>query len=184
MCSYTAASSWLDAYALHRCSAGAAAQSLQWGEVGEVGGAARLQGRHTVAGIGIMPKRLVLQALRVAFMGLMTQIAFMSADWAMLLGRLPFVPGYFQPQTHAAFHESRVPSSEVVATASRSGSDLDLVLELARGLTGTSEVTADSPLMDAGLDSLPAIEFVNQCLIYLVDIVSLQQVKGILMPMY
>ena len=79
--SYTAANSWIESFGMYRRHMGTAGQSVQPGEVGEVGSAARSKGRNTVVGVDIMPKFVVVGALAEVITSLRARVAMMHVCW-------------------------------------------------------------------------------------------------------
>ena len=89
--------------------------------------------------------------------------AVLPADWAKLLGGSSVVHGFFSPYAHLRARTATSPASgaklnsaaPVLAASQKLG--LDVVLRMVCSTAGGS-VDADVPLMDAGVDSLGAVE--------------------------
>ena len=153
---YAAANSCLDALASGRRGAGQAATSVQWGPWAEVGMAAGggVNARLTAAGFGLVGLAQGLAALGWAVAaGGPAVVAVVPVNWRRMLGGGGGVPPLlsgFAPRE--------------LSTAAPSGAapvlSIDLVLSLVKRAVGRS-VDADAPLMEAGLDSLGAVELRN-----------------------
>ena len=95
---YTAANTFLDAYAHHLVASGEPATSINWGPVSEVGFGGTLEGQKVheyweSQGIGRISPAHVLAALERLHANNVPQIAVMNMDWARLLQAHPDLAG-------------------------------------------------------------------------------------------
>ena len=178
---YAAANSWLDALSVFRRANGVAAQSTQWGYVAEVGMAARCQVTEHAQrrGFGVVGRRAAEVALSVAHYACRPAcLAIIPADWSALAahhaqrpslllpsarqlseGRQP-VGNSLQASVHLETRQWRKAEGGLVTGTAQPGVGLAAILELMQNVMGLT-VPADAPLMDAGVDSLSAIELRN-----------------------
>ena len=158
---YSAANSSLDALSSWRRSVGMAGVSVQWGPWAEVGMASgdAVSARMRASGFGFIGASAGLAMLRAAVLPHGPPIvAMLPVSWRRLLGNT---------QLHQAFcpslrRDNRTVWHPAVATGGPATAALSLeaVSEMVRRTTGNA-VDADSPLMEAGLDSLGAVELRN-----------------------
>eukprot|EP00966_Prymnesium_polylepis_P189678 4394885-Prymnesium_polylepis.1 len=92
--------------------------------------------------------------------------AVLPADWSKLLSGTTDTCGFLAPYAYMRKHSpTKLRSSPVVATSSVEAtpcsSGLATILEVVQRVAG-STVDADVPLMEAGVDSLGAVELRNQ----------------------
>jgi acyl carrier protein/SAM-dependent methyltransferase len=167
---HSAANSWLDAMAGCRLRLGVRGQSVNWGAVAEVGYAARAGAdrRAAAAGIGAISRSMTLSALRISLFPASRGFAVLPADWSRVLadargeaiGFLSACARFGAPRAAALTKPTpalpQTPSAAPVCTVG-----LDTVLELV-GRTAGGAVDADAPLMEAGVDSLGAVELRSQ----------------------
>ena len=157
---YAAANSCLDVLAGARQGAALAGVSVQWGPWAEVGMAAggAVNERLRSQGWGLVGLAEGLAALGLAVgAGAPPVMAMMPVSWGRMLG------GGVAPPLLSAFGTRR-PATVAVrqAAAVQSASvSLETVMALAARTAGGA-VDADAPLMEAGLDSLGAVELRNQ----------------------
>ena len=164
---HSAANSWLDAFAYWRRSTCGVGQGLQWGAVAEIGYAARhgADARAERSGTGAITRAMAYEALRCALSPHWMLAAVLPIDWPRLLGArgAGVVPTLLTPHRHRGRAAVRV--EEVATTALKTGAiaavSLETVLTLAARTAGGA-VDADTPLLEAGLDSLGAVELRNQ----------------------
>ena len=165
---YAGANACLDAHATCRRTHGQISASVQWGAWAEMGMASRGEASKRMAsmeassGIGRVQLAQGLKALDVALDSRSTAaVAVVPVVWSRLLGGGAEVPAFlsaFAPRSADANDAAR----EMEDTSSRVGGvSLEAVLQLVKRTAGGS-VTADAPLMEAGVDSLGAVELRSQ----------------------
>ena len=186
---YLAASSWAESLARYRRRNGHNGHCVSWGEVGGVGIAARRNGELSVEGIKVMPIPLVVSVLeRVLSTRLHTLVVAMVVDWSQLERGMPqfsLVTGVKDAMARyeakestgtvlpdAANAASRASSDDVSAlnlciAGATSPSDREtrvegLLLQTISDFIGETSLDANTPLMDAGVDSLSAVELARQ----------------------
>ena len=176
--SYISACAWLETQGYYRCKGGLVGQTILWGEVGEVGAAARLNGAMSVTGVHVMHLGTTQHALSKLVSGSCGLNITMLIDWTQLdplLVQTSFVIGAKYASRHNYVGSSASCSSdENVASGEQApgatAQDIlndptrleTALLSIAMELTGNGTVGPSTPLMDAGIDSLAATEFANQ----------------------
>ena len=165
---YSSANVCLDALATCRQADGAAACSVQWGAWAETGMASRGAAGERMAAMeassGVSRIRLAqgLEALSAATQAAAPPVLGMvPVVWSLYLAGAAAVPAFLVKLAPKVKREQR---GGVVAsmTASKSGDvSLEVVLEFVTRTAGGT-VDADAPLMEAGVDSLGAVELRNQ----------------------
>jgi hypothetical protein len=170
---YSAANAGLDALASRRRAHGMPSVCVQWGAWAEAGMAtrgaagARAAAMAATAGVGLVQLAAGLAALHAAVAHSDTPpvLGMVPMDWTRVLSGdmrptpaflSAFVPSRMTPtETHRSSTRPTAASS-VHASAVSVASVLELVHRVAGGA-----VDADAPLMEAGVDSLGAVELRN-----------------------
>ena len=160
---HAAANSWIDAMASWRRRSGVCGQSVNWGAVSEVGYAARVGADKLSAatGYGAVSRTMSIAALRSTLQAGCRNFTTLPADWMQLLGSRSEATGLLAPYVHLRLPHllpQRTPPATMTKTSTV---ELELVLELVRHTVG-GYVDADAPLMEAGIDSLGAVELRKQ----------------------
>ena len=163
---HSSANAWLNAMADCRRRLGVNGQSVAWGAVAEIGYAARhgADKRADVAGSGAISR---VVALRSQFSLLATSRSFtvMPAEFSRLLAGTTEARSflaYAHLRARGRVAEKPKPTPKQRPTLEKKAVvSLETVLELAQKTAG-ADVDADAPLMDAGVDSLGAVELRNQ----------------------
>ena len=169
---YSSANACLDAIAACRRAHGVAASSVQWGPWGDVGMAAAgvAASRLAASGFELISAAHGLAAMQAAARdGSSAVLGVVPLVWSRYLGGggSSVVPSFleaFAPRGGGAFGGKE--GSAAAATDAHSGGggggvSLEAVLEMARRTAG-GEVDSDAPFMEAGVDSLGAVELRNQ----------------------
>ena len=164
---YASANTCLDALATHRRSVGTAASSVQWAAWAEVGmatrGAATVRVDAMAAGLGI--KRIDL-AHGLAVLDLSVRhdslpvLSCAPIIWSRFASGFVVTPSFLAHFMSPGSTSTDDAIGTQVLSATRAislGSILDLVQR-----TAGQPVNADAPLMEAGVDSLGAVELRNQ----------------------
>ena len=168
---YSAANTCLDALSRCRRNDGAAAVSVQWGAWAEVGMAARGAASKRMAaldassGVGRIGLAHGLGALEASIRhGGPAVMGVVLVTWSRMLGGADAgaVPTFLEAFAFAS-KSGDVSSPSALSSSAVGGCvvSLESVLELARRAAGGA-VDADAPLMEAGVDSLGAVELRNQ----------------------
>jgi len=172
---YSAANACLDGLAELRRSQGLTATSVQWGAWSEVGMAAdkgtlkRLEARG-MDGISNELGLTAMSSLMVADRS-SSVTAVMPVRWPKFLEQFGSQTPSFLAGMAAAAAEAGSSSTaasggmldelKVLSLPERTAAIQKMVSELAGEVMGRGAVPADEPLMDAGMDSLGAVEFRN-----------------------
>jgi NADPH:quinone reductase-like Zn-dependent oxidoreductase/3-oxoacyl-(acyl-carrier-protein) synthase len=161
---YSSANACLDALATSHRAHGVAAASVQWGAWAEVGMAARgaaaerIAATEAAAGISRIGLAQGLAALGVAVQhGSSSVLGVVPVTWSRFLGAE--VPAFFT--AFASKRKAAGAVSDSGLSSASCGVSLEAVLEMVKRTAG-GVVDADAPLMEAGVDSLGAVELRNQ----------------------
>ena len=163
--SYSAANAGLDALASHCRDLGRPCVSVQWGAWAEVGMAARgaaskrMAAMEAEAGFGRISLAQGLDALHIAVHPRAPALlGVMPVQWHRLLGRTGVAPAFLSDMA------PRAPATSCASVAAvdrvQSAISVEAVLQVVQRAAG-SAVNADAPLMEAGVDSLGAVELRN-----------------------
>ena len=160
---YSAANACLDALAASRRALSTASTSVQWGAWAELGMAAR----------GAASDRMVAMEAASGFARIGLAQGLSDLHVAVLRRAVPCI-GVVPVQWHRMLAGGTAPAflTDVIPRSSGGAPSatiqqaactisLDAVLEMVRRTAGSS-VDADAPLMEAGVDSLAAVELRNQ----------------------
>ena len=173
---YAAANACLDALAVCRRTHGSLATSVQWGAWAEVGMAARgaaaerMAAMEATSGFGRIGLAQGLKALGMAVGPTAPSVlGMMPVVWSRMLGGRLVVPPFlatFAPNATnhcgGSVKEKCIGNGGNAKASSLSrGLSLESVLEMVNRTAGGA-VDADQPLMEAGVDSLGAVELRNQ----------------------
>ena len=158
---YSSANACLDALSTCRRVAGLAASSVQWGPWAQAGMAvgARTSKRLEAAGFGFISAKEGLGSMKIAIRHCSPAVlGVVSVVWSRYLNAAAEVPAFLNAFSPLKSAKGRNGFLQVAGSAEIS---MDSILEMARRTAG-GEVDADAPLMDAGIDSLGAVELRNQ----------------------
>ena len=163
---HAAASAWLDTMANYRRCLGMCGQGVNWGVVAEIGYAARVgyNQRAETFGLGVIPRATTIVALSNTLLPACRNFAVLPADWSKLLAGSSAASGLCAPYFHLRNVECKqatVMCASKTPVSEKNVIKLDAVLELVKRTAG-GFVDADAALMEAGVDSLGAVELRNQ----------------------
>ena len=169
---YCAANGWLDAFARVASSQGRAATSVQWGAWSGGGGKAANDAgtinRMERLGVGVLSPEQGLGALEVITRSAgHSVVAANPFIWDRFLRSMKPVPAFFGEFAHLAAADPVASAPRPTASSSSKAAPGALALAVSeveakvagcvRDILGT-DVAANEPLIDAGLDSLGAVE--------------------------
>jgi 3-oxoacyl-(acyl-carrier-protein) synthase/thioesterase domain-containing protein len=156
---YAAANGCLDSLGACRRVRGMFASSVEWGPWADVGMAAggAINARIQASGMGLIS----LNEGVGAFHASLTPhgpavVTLVILTWSKFLGMMPDVPLLLK-----GFASRKVAKVGDMPTGEKKVVTLDMIQETLKQTTG-SDIDPDVPLMDAGLDSLGAVELGNQ----------------------
>lgn len=164
---YAAANAYLDALAHARRASGRHACSVGWGPWSGAGMARATEARWQAHGLsGLSPGR-ALRALERALAADVAHVVVAAVEWSVWLrGRA--APGLLR-SFEAAVVPEREPSAREhlleLSPTERAARCRDLVIERVRrvlGLPASTELAAQKPLRELGLDSLMSVELRNE----------------------
>ena len=165
---HAAANSCLDAISSWRMRGGLRGQGVHWGAVAEIGYAARVGAdqRAAASGYGVVSRTMAIAVLGSTLMPACRSFITLPADWSRLLAGSSEAVGFLAPLAHLrifapAHTAAQLPPQGTQAVAEKTLHGLEAVLELIRCMVG-SFVGADVPLVEAGIDSLGAVELRHQ----------------------
>ena len=162
---HSAANAWLDTMTSWRRQRGMLGQSVNWGAVAGIGYAARhgADRRAEASGSGVISRAMAVGALSSTLLPACRSFAVLPAEWSKVLAGSTDARGLLSPYAHLRGHAATHSDAACVSSArtATSALGLDVVLELVRRTAG-GFVDADAPLMEAGVDSLGAVELRNQ----------------------
>ena len=177
---YAAANAFLDALAYQRKALGLPGLSINWGEWSGVGMAERLdsslQNRWQAMGIQAMSPDEGIWAFNQLISMPATQVAVLPIQWNVLIRSLR---GAFPPLLHDLTADATVPTPEAASRgesawlerflSARQQDQQKMLIELLSGhaakvlgIKQPQSVDIYEPLTEMGLDSLMAVEFINQ----------------------
>jgi pimaricinolide synthase PimS1 len=163
--SYSAANHFLDALVEWRRAQGLAATSVQWGAVAEVGMANR---GETHAGGDMALKMITPKMVKAALKVLVTadlpaQVAFARADWTRFISDLGMTPSILSRFEQVSSGSNGLGDAmKGLSAAEQEEKIQQVVLKTAKATLHIDTLAADQPLMEAGMDSLTAVEFRNK----------------------
>jgi aryl carrier-like protein len=163
--SYSAANAFLDSLVESRRAQGLAATSIQWGAVAEVGMANR--GDKMESGdlaLKMISPKMVVSALEALFStSLPSQLVFARSDWPRFVAALGMpIPILQNFQAKGGDNSALAEALRNLSPAEQRDHIKQVVLNVAKGVLQQDALAADAPLMEAGMDSLTAVEFRNR----------------------
>ncbi|MDY6937925.1 MAG: SDR family NAD(P)-dependent oxidoreductase [Cyanobacteriota bacterium] len=169
---YGAANAFLDALATYRRSQGLPGLSINWGPWEEVGMTAALQlnDRLREKGEDSIPPEAGLQILEQLLQRSVVQVGVMPIDWSRFFDRSGRIPPFFSElydppegrgQLDAKEFRQSLQRLPVEERKARVTTHLQTQAAKILGMDTAAQVPTDKRLVDLGLDSLMAIEFLS-----------------------
>jgi NAD(P)-dependent dehydrogenase (short-subunit alcohol dehydrogenase family) len=163
---YAAANCCIDALALWRRSSSQAGVSINWGAWAEVGMAARgaaserMAAMEKATGFGRIAPAQGLAALQFAALPLSpANMGVLPIKWDKFLAKS--VPAFLSGMASSTPKRAAATVQRSAGAGPTTTTSLETVLQIVKNTAG-SAVDADAPLMEAGVDSLGAVELRNQ----------------------
>eukprot|EP00746_Dinoflagellata_sp_MGD_P146315 gnl/MRDRNA2_/MRDRNA2_78811_c0_seq1.p1 gnl/MRDRNA2_/MRDRNA2_78811_c0~~gnl/MRDRNA2_/MRDRNA2_78811_c0_seq1.p1 ORF type:complete len:1358 (+),score=334.40 gnl/MRDRNA2_/MRDRNA2_78811_c0_seq1:121-4074(+) len=171
---YSASNSVLDSLAAHWKSLGQNAWAVQWGPWGEVGMAVE---KNTLArgksmGVGSIPNDLGMSIMAGVMVNERAVVGAAVVRWNKYLSSVyadvPLFLEEFKPKEETSVVASAAggaaPASGLAAMSDdeRLEAVTSSIAQLAREVTGSDDLDNETPLLEAGMDSLSGVEFRNR----------------------
>ena len=171
---YSASNASLDAHAYYWRQQGEQAWSVQWGPWREVGMAAQkgTVERLKAQGVGSLSNAIGMAALSSTLSSGTATIVAQPMRWGTYLKQYPKIPPFLARFAAEAKTEKKKAAAPAMggmmmaaAPSAPQVSERDLrgmLQTIASEVAGGGQVEVDTPLMEAGMDSLSAVEFRNR----------------------
>lgn len=165
---HSTSSSWTPAMARFRRRLGLSGQAVEWGAVEEIGFAARAGAaeRSEAAGGGAVKLSFAITALGAMLLPDSRTFAVMGIVWSKLLLGATVAFGLMAPYFHLRGRAAPAKAARASGIAAKPqdatvGNQLEVVLQIVADTAG-GFVDADAPIMEAGVDSLGAVNLRSQ----------------------